>query len=71
MQMSADKRIPTTEETWKELHELKEPGQTFDELLTDLIQEHRERQLAERAREVREADREELTSLDELRSATE
>ena len=69
--MSADKRIPTTEETWRQLHALKKPGQTFDELLTELIQERRERQLAERAREVREADREELTSLDELRSATE
>lgn len=69
--MTADKRIPTTEETWRKLHDLKEPGQTFDELLTELIQEHRERRLAQRAREVRDADREELTSLDELRSTTE
>ncbi|USZ67188.1 hypothetical protein NGM10_10640 [Halorussus salilacus] len=69
--MSADKRIPTTEETWRQLHALKEPGQTFDELLAELIQEHRERRLAERAREVRDADREELTSLDELRGASE
>ncbi|WP_276299113.1 hypothetical protein [Halorussus lipolyticus] len=69
--MSADKRIPTTEETWKELHELKKPGQTFDELLTELIQEHQERQLAERAREVREMDEEELTPHDELRDLLE
>jgi len=69
--MSADKRIPATEETWRELHELKEPGQTCDELLAELIQEHREQQLAERARAVREMDREELTSLDELSGAPE
>lgn len=63
---TADKRIPVTEERWQELHDLKQPGQTYDQLLQELIQEHERRQLAERAREVREADEEELTSLDEL-----
>nr|WP_276279742.1 hypothetical protein [Halorussus sp. DT72] len=53
------------------MHELKEPGQTFDELLTELIQEHQERRLAERAREVREMDEEELTPHDELRNLLE
>lgn len=62
----ADKRIPVTEERWTELHELKEAGQTYDELLEQLIKEYRRHQLAERAREVREADSEELTPLDEL-----
>lgn len=71
MRMSADKRIPVTEDTWKELHDLKDAGQTYDELLTELLQEHRERRLAERARSVREMDREELTSLDELRRSSE
>lgn len=63
---SANKRIPVTEERWKRLHELKEPGQTWDELLDELMQEHNRRQLATRVREVREADTEELTPLDEL-----
>ena len=63
---NASKRIPVTEERWKELNELKEAGETYDDLLGELIQEHRRRQLAERAKEVREADSEELTSLDEL-----
>lgn len=62
----AEKRIPVTEERWRELNQLKEAGQTYDELLEELIQEHNRRQLAERAREVREADPEELTPLDEL-----
>ena len=62
----ANKRIPVTEERWKELHNLKQVGQTYDGLLEELIQEHNRRQLAVRAREVREADSEELTSLDEL-----
>lgn len=62
----AEKRIPVTEERWKELNELKDAGQTYDELLADLIREHNRRHLAERAREVREAESEELTPLDEL-----
>jgi len=65
-EMSADKRIPVTEERWKELHDLKEPGQTWDELLGELAQEHQRRQLADRVRDVEAADEEELTSLDEL-----
>lgn len=63
---TANKRIPVTEERWKRLHELKEPGQTWDELLDKLVQEHNRCQLADRVREVREADKEELTPLDEL-----
>jgi len=62
----ANKRIPVTEERWKELNELKAAGETYDELLETLVQEHNRRQLAEKAREVRQADEEDLTPLDEL-----
>ncbi|WP_251331209.1 hypothetical protein [Haloplanus pelagicus] len=63
---NASKRIPVTEERWKELNELKGAGETYDDLLGELIQEHQRRQLVERATEVREADTDELTALDEL-----
>lgn len=63
---TANKRIPVTEERWKELNELKSAGETYDELLESLIQEHNRRHLANVAREVREADEEDLTPLDEL-----
>jgi len=63
---NANKRIPVTEERWKELNELKGAGETYDDLLRELIQEHQRRRLAERATEVREADTEDLTALDEL-----
>ena len=63
---NATKRIPVTEERWRELNDAKTAGQTYDELLEELLQEHRRRQLVERARAVREADSEELTTLDEL-----
>jgi len=64
--MSAEKRIPVTEERWKELHDLKQAGQTWDDLLAELVQQQHRQQLAARVREVEGADEEELTALDEL-----
>jgi len=61
--MSADKRIPVTEETRKELHELKEPGQTYDDLLKALAQQRRRQDLEQRFQELEEADRDDLTPL--------
>lgn len=52
--MSADKRIPVSEESWRELGEMKAAGQTYDELLQDLLQSYKEQQLAEMVREKRE-----------------
>ncbi|GGM66308.1 putative CopG family antitoxin [Halarchaeum rubridurum] len=64
--MSADKRLPVTEETRKELHDLKEPGQTYDELLKELAQQRRRQELEQRFQELEEADRDELTSLSDV-----
>jgi predicted CopG family antitoxin len=50
----ANKRIPVTEERWQELNELKDAGQTYDELLDELVREHREGRLAEMVREKRD-----------------
>ena len=44
---NATKRIPVTEERWKELNELKTAGKTYDELLEELITEHHRKQLAD------------------------
>ncbi len=63
--MSADKRIPVTEETRKELHQLKEPGQTYDELLRELAEQRRRQNLEQRFQELEEADSDELTSLED------
>lgn len=62
--MSADKRIPVTEETRKELHELKDPGETYDELLQSLARMRRRQDLAERFEEMDES-REDFVPLDE------
>lgn len=64
--MSADKRIPVTEETRKELHELKEPGETYDELLRELAQHRRREDLKERLQELEDADSDDLTPLEDV-----
>lgn len=64
--MSADKRIPVTEETRKELHDLKEPGQTYDELLQELAQQRRREALEARFQDLEDADRDELTPLEDV-----
>jgi len=64
--MSADKRIPVTEETRKELHELKEPGQTYDDLLQELAQHRRRQDLEKRFQQLEEADSDDLTPLSDV-----
>lgn len=50
----ADKRIPVTEERWKELHDLKGPGQTYDELLEEIVEEYKKARLFRDMDEIRE-----------------
>lgn len=50
----ADKRIPVTEERWEELHELKGPGRTYDELLAELVEEHKKARLFRDVNRIRE-----------------
>lgn len=54
--MSATKRIPVSEETWKELGKEKEPGQTWDELLEQLRVKAMKNQVASKARKAKEGD---------------
>ena len=42
------KRIPVSEKRWKELGRIKEAGQTYDELLGDMIQAYNRKDLAMR-----------------------
>lgn len=60
----ADKRIPVTEERWEQLHDLKQPGQTYDDLLAALVEEHKKAQLIEDMEQISEES--EFTPLDEV-----
>jgi predicted CopG family antitoxin len=62
--MPVTKRIPVSEDRWKELGRMKEAGQTYDELLKELIQAHNRALLAEKIRASREMDDSELIPLE-------
>ncbi|NOZ81403.1 MAG: hypothetical protein GXP63_07070 [DPANN group archaeon] len=44
------KRIPVSEDRWKQLGQMKEAGQTYDELIGELVHVHNRRELAQFAR---------------------
>lgn len=47
MIMAAVKRIPVSEPVWKKLGEMKGAGQTYDDLLEDLIERSKKARLEE------------------------
>lgn len=63
---STDKRIPVSEEIWKKLGDMKEAGQTYNQLLQKLIWKANRVDLEERMDEVKNMDTDELTPLDEI-----
>ncbi|OPY38413.1 MAG: hypothetical protein A4E35_00836 [Methanoregula sp. PtaU1.Bin051] len=46
MIMPAAKRIPVAERVWKDLAEMRSAGQTYTELLSDMIEERKKLRLA-------------------------
>lgn len=51
---AAEKRIPVTEETWEKLGEMKSAGETYDELIGKLVEDHKKRRLFKRLDEIEE-----------------
>jgi len=45
--MSAVKRIPVTEPVWKDLAEMRAAGQTYTDLLSEMIEDRKKRRLEE------------------------
>ena len=37
--MTSDRRIPVTKQTWEELHNERQPGETYDTMLQRLLKE--------------------------------
>ncbi|MCX2819752.1 hypothetical protein EGH25_10370 [Haladaptatus sp. F3-133] len=65
--MSAEKTIRISEENREELHELKEVGDSYDDVIAELLDEHRKRnreKLAEKMRETERMDSDDLVRLD-------
>ncbi|MCP1716341.1 putative CopG family antitoxin [Methanocalculus alkaliphilus] len=64
---STYKRIPVSPSTWEKLSLIKKPGETFDQLISDLVAEREKRDIIRHAMQVSEEG--EYLSLDEAREA--
>jgi predicted CopG family antitoxin len=62
--MSAERQIRVSEEMRDELHGLKEVGESYDDVLRQLVQEHNRQKLADRMTETERMDREDLVALE-------
>ena len=62
--MSTNKRIPVSEEHWEELGDLKGAGQSWDDVIGDLVEHYKRARLFREVHEAREND--EFRSLDEV-----
>ena len=61
--MPAVKRIPVTEPVWKDLAEMRSAGQTYTDLLTEMIEEKKKRRLEEDVKMWGRRNKEEYVSL--------
>ena len=50
------KRIPVSEDRWKQLGHIKQAGQTYDELLGEMVQAYNRKELAIHARSARKGE---------------
>jgi predicted CopG family antitoxin len=62
--MPPDEHIPVTEETRKQLQELKESGEIYDDLLRELAQYRRREELRQRFRALETVDTDRITPLE-------
>lgn len=56
IQECATKRIPVCPSTWEAVHELRRPGQTFDDVIRELVKEENRRRLFDETRRIMEED---------------
>lgn len=49
----ATKRIPVTPSTWRIVHQLRKPGQTYDDVINELIRRDSEIRLIEETQRIR------------------
>ena len=67
MSMPAVKRIPVTEPVWKDLAEMRSAGQTYTDLLAEMIEDRKKRRLEEDVRKWSSRKKEDYVSLSEIK----
>lgn len=65
--MSAVKRIPVTEAVWKDLAEMRSAGQTYADLLAEMIEDRKQRRLEEDVRKWSSRKKEDYVSFSEIK----
>ena len=65
--MSAVKRIPVTEQVWKDLAEMRLAGQTYTDLLAEMIEDRKKRRLEEDVRKWSSRKKKDYVSLSEIK----
>ena len=65
--MSAVKRIPVTEPVWKDLAEMRSAGQTYTDLLAEMIEDRKKRRLEEDVRMWSSRRKSDYVSLSEIK----
>jgi predicted CopG family antitoxin len=65
--MSAVKRIPVTEPVWRDLAEMRLAGQTYTDLLAEMIEDRKKRRLEEDVRKWSSRKKEGFVSLSEIK----
>ena len=65
--MAAVKRIPVTEPVWKDLAEMRSAGQTYADLLAEMIEDRKRRRLEEDVGKWRRRKKEDFVSLSEIK----
>ena len=65
--MSAVKRIPVTEQVWKDLAEMRSAGQTYTDLLAEMIEDRKKRRLEEDVKKWSSRKKSDYVSLSEIK----
>lgn len=65
--MPAVKRIPVTEPVWKDLAEMRSAGQTYTDLLAEMIEDRKKRRLEEDVRKWTSRKKKDFVSLSEIK----
>ena len=66
MALTKTKRIPVSVDIWKRLGKEKEAGETYDDLISKLLQAHNRLKLMKKMKQVEEAESEDLVDLDDV-----
>lgn len=64
--MTLTKRIPVSEAIWRQLHNAKEAGRTYDNLLNEMLQVYNQKKLMDKMEKVESMHIEDLVDIDDL-----